>query len=132
MNQVKYLAPAQAAARPVPQKKSMWKHLLNGLALRDFAIRKLRDEDEFEIELNTPLDFPPLPEVNVENWQSLLDQLHVSQQTLLRLVESFPQERWENAIPGRKYTYAYLLHGIVQHDCYHLGQIGMLKSLLKL
>lgn len=31
-------------------------------------------------------------------------------------------------VAGRKYNFRYLLHHIVHHDIYHLGQITLLKK----
>lgn len=131
MDQVSPLTPEQAASHPVPGKKSIWELLMHILAWRVFTIRKLDGEDGFEIELNSPEDFPALPEVSEANWQALLQQLKDSQKSLLDRFKAISEEKLGSPIPGRKYTYEHLLHGIVQHDCYHLGQIGMLKSLLK-
>jgi len=131
MDQVSSLTPEQATSNPVPEKKSIWELLMHILAWRDFTIRKLDGDNDFEVELNSPEDFPALPEVNEANWQALLQQLKDSQKALLERCEAISEEKLETTIPGRKYTYEHLLHGIVQHDCYHLGQIGMIKSLLK-
>jgi nicotinate-nucleotide pyrophosphorylase (carboxylating) len=35
----------------------------------------------------------------------------------------------DKAVPGKNYTFYVLLHGIVQHDLYHAGQIALLKKL---
>jgi hypothetical protein len=31
-------------------------------------------------------------------------------------------------IPGERYTFYYLLHGVIQHNLYHAGQIAILKK----
>ena len=33
-------------------------------------------------------------------------------------------------VPGHDYSYYVMLHGIVQHDVYHAGQIALIKKLL--
>ncbi len=34
----------------------------------------------------------------------------------------------DTIVPGRNYSYYTLLHGIVNHDLYHAGQIALIKK----
>ena len=49
---------------------------------------------------------------------------------LAAAIDSFPVVKVENIVPGREYSFAFLLHGIVQHNLYHAGQIAILKKAL--
>lgn len=64
-------------------------------------------------------------------WEETVAHLRESQQALLEAVRIFPEERFGELVPSKtqKYTYYTLLHGIIQHDIYHLGQIAILKKL---
>ena len=47
---------------------------------------------------------------------------------VIQAIEKFGDERLQETVPGRKYDYYYLFHGIVQHSLYHGGQIALLKK----
>jgi uncharacterized damage-inducible protein DinB len=49
---------------------------------------------------------------------------------LRKLVESFRDERLDEIVGGENYSRYVLLHGLVQHDLYHAGQIAILKKAL--
>lgn len=57
-----------------------------------------------------------------------LDQLFAVNQKLCQLIESFQDERLQDIVPGRKYDFYTLFHGITQHGLYHAGQIALLKK----
>ena len=46
------------------------------------------------------------------------------QETILQLEDS----RLKDRVPGQPYSVYFLLHGVVQHDLYHAGQIAILKK----
>jgi uncharacterized damage-inducible protein DinB len=47
----------------------------------------------------------------------------------LRKTAAGIEDKQLNSFPGGKYSTRYvLLHGIIQHDLYHAGQIAVLKK----
>jgi hypothetical protein len=47
-------------------------------------------------------------------------------------VTSLPDSRLGDVVPGKEgahYTFYYMLHGVVQHELYHAGQIALLKKM---
>jgi uncharacterized damage-inducible protein DinB len=64
------------------------------------------------------------------DWSTTLVKLAESQQELWEYVQTLPDERLEDVIFAQKnYSVYMLLHGIVQHNLYHAGQISLLKKL---
>ncbi len=94
------------------------------ISWRKFVTQRLMGDAEFEI--TDELNFP-----KPTNWKDALDQLHQSQELLVAAVKQFPENRLTELVPSKtlKYTYYTLLHGIIQHDIYHLGQISLLQKL---
>jgi uncharacterized damage-inducible protein DinB len=90
---------------------------------RTFATRRLEGDNSFEI--TEELNFP-----QPGTWEQAIIQLRQSQEALVRAAKNFPEDRLGELVPSKtqKYTYYTLLHGIMQHDIYHLGQIAMLKK----
>jgi len=48
--------------------------------------------------------------------------------TLPGLAES---RRHDHQVPGKRYDFYHMLHGIAQHELYHAGQIAILKKAAK-
>ena len=38
--------------------------------------------------------------------------------------------RLRDRVPGKRYDFYHMLHGIAQHELYHAGQIAILKKAL--
>lgn len=95
---------------------------------RVFAIEKLKGNAQYDIELNSTSDWPDRIIDSKSEWQLLLKQLDETQQTIIALLGSKDDDFLKEQVPGRNYSYAFLLEGIVQHDVYHLGQIGIVAK----
>ncbi len=90
---------------------------------RMFVIKRLEGDDQFTI--NDELNFPA-----ATNWPKVVMELYESQEKLLRLLTSFPPAKlFEIVAQGSsEYTFYALLHGIIHHDVYHIGQISLIKK----
>jgi uncharacterized damage-inducible protein DinB len=64
-------------------------------------------------------------------WDKGLLLLESTQLRLLDLLKNLKEENLSEKVAERKYNFQYLLHGVIQHDIYHLGQIAYVKKLLK-
>lgn len=111
--------PQEQAHARVANGHSIIELVLHMAAWRTFVIHKLRGNDAFEVKEEN--NFP-----KGVDWTTALDELDKSQRDLLDALTHFDAERLANQVPNRKYSYYKLLHGIVQHDVYHQGQIVMI------
>ena len=58
-------------------------------------------------------------------------ELSLSQEELINELDKRDDDEFlEDIVPGRDYTYYDMLHGIINHDLYHTGQIMILKKAL--
>ena len=71
-------------------------------------------------------DWPPV----TETWQAALDDLGSTTQALVTAVRAMPDEKLNENAGGAEYNFYFLLHGLVQHNLYHAGQIALLKRAL--
>lgn len=73
------------------------------------------------------------PPIKSENeWESLLFQIWSDAENFADLIESIPDEKLSHDFHDAKYgTYFRNLIGIIEHLHYHLGQIVILKKLIK-
>jgi len=114
----------------IPGKKSIAETVRHIVAWRQFLIEQLNGNTTFKIELNTPLDWPPVQGLS---WQELLVELADSQKTLVQLLSQKDDTLLKEKLHHDKYEYnfRYLIEGVIQHDVYHLGQINLLRALFQ-
>ncbi|MEM7351794.1 MAG: DinB family protein [Acidobacteriota bacterium] len=116
-----------AAAHPIDGAHSIWELVLHMTYWRRIVTEALDggpvDEHPPE-EANWPAVEGPDPAA----WQEAVDALEASQQALLRRLKTFEDERLSENVTDREYANYFMLHGVVQHDIYHSGQIALLKK----
>lgn len=98
--------------------------LLHIVIWRRYVIRNLKGDHALATE--EELRFPSVPEPGEYAWTDARVQLDQTQEELLDLLKAFPEERLDKKVPGRDYDWSMLLHGLLQHDAYHLGQMRLL------
>lgn len=101
---------------------SFIRHLINW---RQFVIKKLEGDISFDITLNTTADWTAINIDHFETWDDLIEVLKKSQNQLLTLIESLPDEALMKQVPGKDYSFEHMLHGLIQHEVYHTGQIAV-------
>ncbi len=118
-----------AFRKPKGAAHSIWEIALHIAAWERVALQRL--SGPFEIKLNSEQDWPPVPTCSPEGWNSALELLRSGHQKLLGALGGLPEAKLESVVPGTDYTYYVLLHGVVQHDIYHAGQMAVLKRQLR-
>lgn len=68
---------------------------------------------------------------NEEQWQQLQKKAFDSTAALAAMVKDFPEERLQEPTVKGLNTYYKTLHGIAEHSHYHLGQMVLLKNLIR-
>ena len=76
-------------------------------------------------------DWPDPGEFDELKWNLYLDDLKLVNKNLLRAIQDFPEEKWQEPIIDERgeepvVTYAEMVRGLIQHHVYHQGQIGVL------
>lgn len=116
-----------AAARPIPNAHSIWE-IVNHVAAWNMIVRRRAVGETVDV---TPdLDWPPVEETTDVDWRRAIEQLKDSRARLRTVVESISDEKLPEKVHGQKYPLYGMLHGLVQHDLYHAGQIAVLKKAL--
>lgn len=70
-------------------------------------------------------DWPRIDRTTM-TWTVLRKRLDAAQAALLSRVESLGDHRLDEQVPGQAISLYVMLHGVVQHDIYHAGQVSML------
>lgn len=115
----------RAAARPIANAHSIWEVVLHIAVWTDVARRRVQGEDVIPTDAE---DWPAPPEMNARTWARDRQRIMSSHEALAKVVSNLPPARVDAQVAGHDYTVRVLLHGVVEHDCYHGGQIALLKK----
>ena len=75
--------------------------------------------------------FDHLPIQSQEDWEKLLDKFWTDAEKFASLVEQLPDGMLGETFSDEKYgNYYRNIHGIIEHNHYHLGQIVLIKKII--
>ena len=120
---------AQAAmARPLPQAHTIWEIVLHLSATAELVGARLGGEART---LSPEEDWPaPSSGGGAGAWEADRQRLEQVHRALIEALADLDASRLEAPIvPGFSSVYV-TLHGLVQHNLYHAGQIALLKKAL--
>ena len=115
----------QAIAHPIAGAHSILELIVHAGAWVDVAARRLRGE--------------PIESTTVEDWSDVtkttfavaVEELEHAQSRLLDAVARLTPADLDRRVPGHKHTIYAEVHGVLQHNIYHAGQIALLKRALE-
>ncbi len=115
----------QAAARPIQNAHSIWELVLHIKVWKDSPRRRLAGE-AFE---PTPAeDWPEVTDTSEAAWENILKELEASHEKLAEAVSKLDDSQLHQPATGQDYSNYFMIHGVIQHDLYHAGQIALLKK----
>jgi len=116
-----------AAQRPIPDAHTIWELVLHLAVWMSVPSRRL---EGVEIPTLPPdQDWPAPPEPSEPAWRQALDQLAQAQRDLESEIGKLTDDRLREKVLGEvPYSIYTMLHGVVQHNLYHAGQIALLKK----
>jgi hypothetical protein len=121
----------QAGARPIAGWKSIWELVLHAIVWQD-AVRAHLAGRWPVIKLGGPRDWPPAPRPSEAAWRAVQARLRRSNRALAQAARAYPGAKLDAPLkPGASSAYTQL-HGAVQHNLWHGGQIAALKRAMGL
>lgn len=84
------------------------------------------------VDVTAERDWPPVWEVSDPAWRRALESLAESRARLRQVAAALSDDRLDQKIAATDVSRYQILHGVVQHDLYHAGQIAMLRKALGL
>jgi uncharacterized damage-inducible protein DinB len=118
---------AQAHARPLANAHSIWE-LMQHIAVWEAVGRRRLQGDGAAIEISSPEDWPPADDQSEAAWEQAKAALDRGHQALVEAISQVSESRLDEPILEGLSTVYVTLHGVIQHDIYHAGQIAMLKK----
>ena len=115
-----------ALRRPLPTGHNIWELVLHvtawqvaaGGALEGTAMPNMSESE----------DWPATGPRGEPEWKAAKARMERASEKLVSAIRAFPEKRLGDQVPGREYSFYFLLHGITQHNLYHAGQIALLKK----
>lgn len=114
-----------AAASPIRGAHSIREIVRHLTFWYDGVRRRLGGE---VVDADEVVQWPDAVDADERAWQRELDDLERAHIALLGAVQALGVEDLENPVPGNSYNVYVLLHGLVQHNLYHAGQVALLKK----
>ncbi|HEX2474927.1 MAG TPA: DinB family protein [Lacipirellulaceae bacterium] len=120
----------QARWRPLPDRHSIWEHVLHAAYWKYTVRRRILGEKRGSFSITGSNWFTP-QDVTAAAWQRDVQMLVDTHKSMRASIADVPVARLHKQLPGAKVTYFFLISGIAAHDVYHAGQIQLLKRLHK-
>jgi uncharacterized damage-inducible protein DinB len=121
----------QAAAHPIPGAHSIWELTLHIAAWERACLRRLQGDPA---RLTDEEDWQPINDTSEAAWEVTKQLLIDNHNELLTAIANVDESRLNEPIiknADSPFSSVYVtLHGGVQHDLYHAGQIAMLRKAL--
>jgi uncharacterized damage-inducible protein DinB len=120
------VTPETAARKVLPDAHTIWEIVLHIAAWENFVGKRLAGEM-----VKGPTgteDWSVVNDPSPAAWRRTIDVLMEGHQQLIKAISKMREEKLNETVPETDFSYYVLLHGLVQHDLYHAGQIALLKK----
>jgi uncharacterized damage-inducible protein DinB len=118
-----------AGEHPIDGGHSIWELVLHMTAWTEITRERLAGSAKAE---PTPEeDWPPLSDRSPEAWRSAVERMKEAHRELAAEVAKLGDSDLIGRVPGKDHSVLTMIHGIVEHDAYHGGQIAILKRALE-
>jgi uncharacterized damage-inducible protein DinB len=116
-----------AFERPAPAAHTIWELVGHITFWETEVYRRLNNLAARPVE---ELNFPAMPEATKENWSNALESLRKSNEAFRATLSQLDPAQLDQPLPGRDKTAYIEIHGVIQHNLYHAGQIAILRRIL--
>ena len=123
------ISEAEAFTRPLPEIHSVAELLSHLIVWRRVITDSLRGKAYVSV-FDSPKNWKTNDELKKSGWEKLKQEFYSSQKEIRSILEH-ENDAWLSKVYSEGSKLKYLLDGLVAHDIYHLGQIGITVKLLK-
>ena len=79
--------------------------------------------------MDSPSNWKDNDTLQKEGWTTLKEKLYTSQQDIIAFLEQ-QDDDYLQKLDKEGHSYLYYTEGLIHHDMYHLGQIGLVIKML--
>ena len=116
--------------KPNENSHSAIELLYHILTWAEFTLKRLQKDEEKDLKAFEKMDWR---EINPDEhtWEKGVAQFKVTHDLISDILETKENDNWlSEKVDYREYNYRFLMHGIIQHNIYHIGQIAYLSKIL--
>lgn len=122
----------EASTKPATGGACIWELVLHMRAWEREALNGFRGGRVRMQEMTREDDWPPLKDSSDVAWDALKAEINRAHTEMRDLVKKMPAEQLDDKVDSDMgYPLYALIHGMVAHEAYHGGQIGLIKSSLR-
>jgi len=126
MGTLENITAEQAAKRVLAKHNSIWE-IVNHLVMWRLTVLQRMQGTVVVFPDNNY--FEPVKDTSESAWKTTLEKFNDSQQKWIDFLKTFSENDFEKLVQNKTMTYYEHIHGIIQHDAYHLGQITLLAKI---
>ncbi len=128
LDTLSHISVEQAHTRVMPQWNTVWEIVNHLIGWRENVLVRISGKT-----IRTPSHnyIQPIKKPTEAAWNKTLDHLAESQIAWMATLKNLKSADLEIIYPGNEMAYYENIHGVLQHDAYHLGQIVLLAKALK-
>ena len=117
---------SQAAAHPIPHAHSIWEIVLHSAAWQRAVRERLQGKPI--VSLPDDEDWPLVDDTSDQAWCKAIEVLRSEYESLQEEALKWGDRDLGETSEGQRFTVYQMLHGVIQHNLYHAGQIAILKK----
>ena len=125
------LTEALAFTRPREDVHSIAEVVAHMTYWRQSLISRLNHDTSFNAAVESEDNWTDPAVLRLEGWETVRKNFEAAQQIVVAVLS-----RQDDAILATEYakgyTFDYLIQGVIDHDIYHLGQIGLIRKMVTL
>src|ERR1700722_5913367 len=105
-----------ATAKPLPDVHSIWELVLHIAVWDQVACRRLAGE---KWQPTGDANFPPVTNATAAAWRKAVADTKRAHEVFVKTVAALPDARLRERVPGKRYDFYHMLHGLAQHELYN-------------
>lgn len=121
--------PKKTRIKPNGKEHSMLELLYHMITWADFTLKRIEKDDEADMAAFEKLDWRKI-DPKLHTWSKGLKEFKAIQKKIISRLKKKGDAFLKEMVDYRKYNFRFLLHGMIEHNIYHLGQIAYLNKLL--
>ncbi len=118
----------QASVRILDKSNTIWEIVNHMISWRLNVLKRISGRV-----IKTPDNnyFQPVTDKSGSAWLKTVEKYKDTEEKLIEMLKQFKAKNFSNTYSKNGLTYYEHIHGIIQHDAYHLGQIRFIMTLMK-
>ncbi len=122
----------EARTKPATGGACIWELVLHMRAWEREALKGLNGGRVRMQDMTREEDWPPMKDSNDQTWSAMKEELAKDHREFRECIKKLTPEELDARVDSdADYPLYALIHGIIAHEAYHAGQLGLIKASLR-